>query len=131
MATTKISLRVIGQGVVPEVVSRIAGRQPTHAFKFGDSVGKQGCAAAVKRAHGLWSYQLQEANVSEVQLQISDLLRMVPRDFTAQVRQCAAEHVDLFIGVFGVEDQTSIELDADILREIGERGWSICFDMYT
>ncbi len=38
--------------------------------------------------------------------------------------------IDLFVSLYDVEDQASIELEAELLLALGKRGWALVFDLY-
>ncbi len=59
------------------------------------------------------------------------LLGPIPAEFRALAERCGATRVDVFAGIFGMTNQSSIELSEAAVAALAERRLAIIFDCYV
>jgi hypothetical protein len=125
-----ITLRVTGESLEPDRVTKLVGSPPTDSFRRGDPVSRRGKAAQTPRKYGSWQLSVEADDAEKFSAVLRDLLARVPTHF-AQAARREQWAVDVFVGLFGVHDQSTLQIDVDVLRELSLRGWPLCFDMYN
>ncbi|MEE8171161.1 MAG: DUF4279 domain-containing protein [Phycisphaerae bacterium] len=130
MSEMMISLLINGESLDPKDVTDAIQAPPTDQFKKGDPVGRIGGSHGLRHRHGQWCLTKTACNSAEFNAALREFLNLVPENLTDMLASSSVS-IDVFVGVFGVRDQTGIELPADLLLELGRRGWSIIFDLYT
>lgn len=127
MDKTTITLRIQGPALEPNDVTSLTGLNPSKAYRAGDPLGARPSLAARKHKVGFWSLQLDDGTADTFSEQLRELLRRVPSDIAQKVNAEA----DVFVGAFGVRDQSSLQIDPDVLAGLGDRNWTLVFDLYV
>ncbi|MCG8404564.1 MAG: DUF4279 domain-containing protein [Phycisphaerales bacterium] len=129
MRKISVTLRVSGDKLDPDSITQITGLSPTKKFKAGDQSAQHGRAASLVKKYGYWGFTVESEDVSQLSHVIRDILSRTPADLT-DLSKAQDGLVDLFVGMFDIRDQSTCELEADVMRELGSRQWPIVFDMY-
>ena len=124
------SVRITGDSLDPSRVTELTGLAPSSAFKRGDTFGKHRLSGQGHRKYGSWRYTEESTDPSEFSEVIRRLLRLTPPDLV-KLLGGAGTTADVFVGMFDVRDQSTFEIDADVMKELGARNWPICYDLYT
>ena len=129
MERFSVSVIITGDDLDPGRVTELTGLAPSKAFKRGDTFGKHRVTGRGIRKYGSWRYMEDSSDPSEFSEVIRRLLRLTPPDLVTLLGGVATE-VIVFVGMFGVRDQSTFEIDADVMKELGARNWPICYDLY-
>lgn len=127
----KVSLRIFGDDLEPDGISRILNCEPTSKTKRGEiSVGR---VTGIRRVAPIGSWLLDSAEDESVDLeeQVLTLLSRVSRDLNVWKELAQKYKVDLFCGLFLDEFNRSCWLTQKVLKEMSERNLKIGFDIYA
>lgn len=128
MERFELSLRVVGPLVDPDAVTRATALTPTRSFRRGDPVGRN--SPGRKRTHGLWCVCIEEDDPEKFDARLSELVKKIPTGIV-QDDPLNETQVDIFVGLFGIRDQSTFNIAPETLKQIGDRGWYLVFDMYN
>lgn len=124
------TLRVLGPTVDPEAITKIVGFAPTQSFRVGDVFATRSPSGPHTRKHGFWGFTTQDDKPDNFSRRLLELIRRIPPGVL--VDDLAGQfQVEVFVGLFGIRDQSTLTIDAEVHRELGLRGWPLVFDMYV
>jgi hypothetical protein len=123
-----VSLRLFGEALDPEEVTRLLGCQPTEARRKGDIIPD-------KRYHrvastGIWRLEGRLSHTTEIEEQVTALLSAVTSDLQVWQRLGKELDMDIFCGVFLDDCNRGFVLSPRVMQMLGERGIEIGFDIY-
>jgi hypothetical protein len=123
------SLRIFGDDLDPDEVTRALGAQPTGVARKGQRgrlpSGREGLAST-----GSWFLAGKIRSPGDLDADIRELLGRIEPD-PAVWRDVAARHrCDVFCGLWMEEDTEGVSLAPDVLRLLGERGLLLDLDIY-
>jgi hypothetical protein len=122
-----VSLRIFSDDLDPDDVTTILKIEPTSQCKRGDRISK---FSAADKTHKNGHWALERSGLpAEFGALLRGFLRLVP-ETQLQLLNDMHTSQDIFVGLFGIRDQSSLDIDPDILEKIGSRGWPLIFDMY-
>lgn len=125
-----VSLRVIGDSVEPEDITRLLGVQPAFFGRKGEkmSVG----STLVTQRTGKWVYEFSEEPSPEWDLgdALRALLGRLPSDLSAWRDLGKLYSLDIFCGLFLGSKNQGLSLDSSILAALADRGLTLQFDIY-
>lgn len=116
----------------PLEISTFLGLTPSHVHERGDPrVGDSGRRYS-DYSEGLWELRstLNESAPLDEHLRAL-LLILRDRGSLLQDLRASGHVLDIFAGVFAEGGNATVTLDAGLLRELGELGLSVVFDVYT
>ena len=127
----KVSLRVFGDDLDPDEVSRLLGCEPSSETRKGDIIvgrvtGRQRVAPC-----GSWLLASTEDESVETEEQVSKLLSRLSSDLDVWKELTQKYRVDLFCGLFLNEFNRGFSLSSGLLKELAERNLKIEFDIYA
>lgn len=126
---TFVALRLFGDDLDPDELTRILGVEPSSAHRKGDVIKSSVSGATGVRKSGLWLLRAAERTPGDLNGQVSELLARLPTDPEVW-KQVAIYKPDLSIGLFLEETNEGIELDVDAIRTLADRGIALDFDIY-
>jgi hypothetical protein len=124
-------LRVFGEHLDPDEVSKLLGAQPTHSYRKGDvryvqkTTGKQTIAK-----HGGWLLDLGHREPENLNEQIAAILGTVTSDLAMWQKLTSEFDVDLFCGLFMASGNDGFILSPETMSALGMRGVELQFDVY-
>ena len=126
-----VSLRVFGDDLDPNEVTRLLNCQPTKCYVKGEEV--VGRTTGLRRVTHTGGWLLNSDDERSVRLdeQIANLLARVTDDLTVWGELTNRYKVDLFCGLFLDAENRECWLSAETLRWLAERTLSIGFDIYA
>ena len=128
LARSAASLRVRGDDLDPSEVTKLLGAAPTLARAKGDLM-KHGASATARG--GLWLLRAKETAPAGIDRQVEEIFAQLPADLKIWRSLAARYHVDLFCGWFMNENNEGLEISADTLTALGNRGIKLAFDLYA
>lgn len=127
MEEFSIRIRVVGREIDPEEITRLTGITPTDSHRRGDR-GGQHCPDLVRPA-GYWSVAVQDDNAERFSERLKELVEKIPNGILRNQPESGMT-VEVFVGLFGIRDQSTFNIDPTTLKMIGDRGWHLVFDLY-
>ncbi|HEX2972037.1 MAG TPA: DUF4279 domain-containing protein [Tepidisphaeraceae bacterium] len=125
---TTVSLRVFGDALNPEEITKLLGHAPTKARRKDDVIPD-------KRYHrvantGCWLLESDTPEDVDVEEQILRLLQKLTADLEVWGRLADEFQVDLFCGLFIDDFNRGFSLSSAVLQAMSERRLVIGFDIY-
>lgn len=130
LSRLQVALRVVGDGLDPDEITRMLGVTPRVALRKGESVRRGG------RSHpqgtGVWSYGLTEDASPEWELEdaIVALLGRLPSDLELWRDIASRFAIDMFCGLFMGSENQGAGLSPSTLRLLSDRGIRLDLDIY-
>ena len=129
MAKSTASLRVFGDDLDPDAISRALGHEPTQSYRRGDliSPGRR----PEERKCGMWLLAVPDAEPEAFEEQIEALLSKLTDDL--KVWRNLTEHwqVDLYCGFFMDTSNQGFTLSTRTMSLVTARGIEIGFAAYS
>jgi hypothetical protein len=130
MDELKINLRINTEDIEPDEITSLLGIKSSRSFCKGDTIGSHGSARSASRTHNHWSIQETTENVERLSEIIVSMLKAIPDAALATLQDRGAE-IDLFVGGFGVRDQSTFWIGVEAMEAFSQRSISIVVDLYT
>jgi hypothetical protein len=125
----RASLRITGDDLEPNEVTRLLGCQPSEAWEKGQPM--PGRARAPRANTGGWLLRSDLPKLSELEAKIQNILDRITDDREAWLAIHNRFRADIFCGLFMHEMNQGFELSPSILRRLADRGLKIGFDIYA
>lgn len=125
-----VTLRIMGENLIPKKIISLLGCEPTHAQRKGEIlVGKN---TGIKRTakFGMWRLQATDYEPENIDSQISEILDKLSQDISAWNSINAEFEIDLFCGLFMEESNEGMDISPASLKSLGERGIVLSLDIY-
>ena len=126
LSKTAASLRLFGDDLNPNEVTRLLGKEPDVAERKGD-VRTSG--STVRR--GRWSVKVGRRAPGDLDGQIAELLAGTTEDLAVWQRLTSVYAVDIFCGLFLEQENEGVDVSPRTLRMLGERGIKLQLDIYA
>ena len=124
------TLRIMGDDLVPEDVSKLLNGTPTTSRRKGDRiVGRKSETETIARS-GLWSLHSAEQEPENLDAQIDEILTKLTRNMEVWQVLARTHRVDLFCGLFMSGENEGLQISAPSLAALGQRGITLNFDIY-
>ena len=115
----EIELRVTGDDLDPERITRVLGANPTSAARKGEAIDHHGVPVAQRT--GVWSYVLPASPEWELGDAIDTLLERLPHDPALWESLAGWAAVSVVCGLFIRDLDRSADLPPDTLARLAER----------
>lgn len=127
---TKATLRIWGDDLFPEEISKLLGVKPTMSERKGDvSVGKASGNKRVAKT-GNWSLESAINFEGDLDAQVNELFAQLSADLDVWRLLAARYSIDVVCGVFMQTGNDGFAFNAATLRLLGERGARLDLDIY-
>ncbi len=124
---TSASLRLAGEELDPDEITRLLGHLPTSAYRKGDPVTRDGRG---QRRQSLWSLTSDLPDSATINQHVSHLLQSVSQDRT--VWQSLARFTpDIFVGLFLTRFNQGDSISPEVASLLAERGIELNLDIYS
>jgi hypothetical protein len=126
-----VTLRIIGDDLIPDEITRLLGASPTHAETKGDKiVGKKtGYVRIAKK--GMWRLCTRDRVPEDIDGQIHEILGQMTDDLSVWQNITKKYHADLFCGLFMRVSNEGLTISAQSLAALGTRGIEMDLDIYA
>ncbi|NQD35700.1 DUF4279 domain-containing protein [Permianibacter sp. IMCC34836] len=125
-----VSLRVIGDTLAPDEISKLLGAKPTFSHSLGEIlVGKKTGVNRVAK-FGMWQMNASDCAPENLDGQIDEILSKLTENLAVWSEIGERYKVDLFCGLFMVCRNEGLSLSPRTLFLIGQRGISLGLDIY-
>jgi len=108
-----------------QITARI-GLLPTRTYVRGDLVSAR---LEIRHTDGYWSKSIDNVLPENFSAELAQLLSMLPDNFSEILSSAHAES-DVFVGLFGIRDQSTFWIGKDAHQLLSKHGLDIIFDMY-
>jgi hypothetical protein len=129
ISKTRASLRFSGDDLDPEELSAVLGAQPSSSGRKGDVVTGAKTGQKSTKKTGDWMLRAEPRVPGDLETQIKEVLSQLTDDPKIW-RGLKKYRPNLFVGLFMEEGNEGIEISAECLAMLGERGISLGLDIY-
>lgn len=123
------ALRVAGDALDPKEITRLLGCRPTDCYMKGDV--KHSKHRDIVRKTGMWSLQATDRQPEDLNAQVAELLRQLTPDLSVWTSLSQQFEVDLFCGFFMQESDEGLDISAQTLKALGDRGVKLGLCLYA
>jgi hypothetical protein len=124
------ALRIMGDELVPEEISRLLGVEPTSSHERGHQAPSGPSGRIVTRNSGMWRLHAKETKPENLDWQVSELLGLVTTDLSVWSSIAARFRVDLFCGWFMGSGNEGVAISPETMVALGQRGIQLSIDIY-
>lgn len=129
LARSVASLRIFGDDLQPDTVSKLLGCAPTRAWAKGHvELGKSGREFTKKS--GGWRLDASDTEPENLDGQVSEILAKLTSDLGAWAELGRHFQVDLFCGWFMEASNEGVSVSTATMRALAERGIELSLDIY-
>lgn len=129
LARSKATLRIFGDELVPEEISRLLGAEPTSAHAKGPVLSKTS-GRVVMRHSASWRLEAIETAPECLDDQVSDLLGQLTQDLSVWSDIASRFRVDLFCGWLMSSSNEGVEVSPETMLALGRRHIQLSIDIY-
>ena len=123
------ALRIAGDSLKPDAISRLLGCRPTLGFVKGQIEPSKG--KPIVRETGGWHLDATGQQPGDVNAHVAQLFRQVNSDVSAWAALAGEYETDLFCVYFMSEADEGLEVSAETLKVLGDRGIKLELRIYS
>ena len=132
MDRCKVSLRICGDNLDPDDLTRMMGISATVSHRKGDAIISRDGKHQRTAKRGIWSLEQEPNNANDdLETTITNLLSLLPSDVSVWSELATRFEIDLFCGLFLDAPNRGLTLSPKILRYLGERQIELGLDIYS
>ena len=121
-----VTLRIMGDDLVPDEITRLLGVAPTRAQIKGEKpVDRTNPAKS-----GMWLLKAASRIPADMDGQIQEILNQTTNDLAVWQGLAKRYEIDLFCGLMMARSNEGISLSAQCISALGERGIEVGLDIY-
>lgn len=124
-------LRVVGDDLVPEEITRLLGGTPTHFHLKGEQRASKATVRPRPYKSGMWRLNAKSCIPENVDGQIEEILGQLTDDLTVWKTLAENYQVDLFCGWFMTGGNEGLSISPKWLSALGSRGIELSLDLYA
>jgi len=125
------TLRIAGDDLVPQEISNLLGGTPTLARTKGETIiGPKTGKTRIART-GQWHLDANDREPEDLNGQISEILGQITGDLEVWRLLSQKYEIDLFCGWFMKEGGEGLEVSAESLAALGDRGIKLGVCLYA
>jgi hypothetical protein len=129
LARSKASLRIFGDDLIADEVSRLLGCSPTEAWTKGQvKVSRSG--KELIRKSGAWFLKVSDSEPENIDGQVSELMAQMTSNLEVWATVAQQYDVDLFCGWFMEVSNEGVSVSVHTLSLLAERGIELSLDIY-
>jgi uncharacterized protein DUF4279 len=131
MVSTKASFRIIGKDLDPSEITNLLHMHPDQSHRCGDPhMSKLGRRYA-DYTEGLWAIDSSVDETQAIEAHLDALVTKLSkhRDLLQEFRN-RGYRIDIFVGIFGIDDNMGLVLKNALLRRIMQLGVDLDLDLY-
>lgn len=128
-----ITLRIMGDTLDPDEVTRVLKHSPTISYRKGDDILRSDGTFMRPARSGRWSLKVTPESVplEDCCDAVEHILALFTCDAEAWRSLTIPHHADFFIGLRLDTKNRGIEISPKLMLLLGERGVKIGFDVYS
>ena len=131
MVSTKASFRIIGKDLDPSEITKLLHMHPDQSHRCGDpNMSKSGRRYA-DYTEGLWAIDSAVDATHAIDAHLEALVTKVwkHRNLLQEFRN-RGYRIDIFVGIFGIDDNMGLVLKNTLLRRVMQLGVDLDLDLY-
>ncbi|MEO6278673.1 DUF4279 domain-containing protein [Roseateles sp.] len=128
MAKSTAAIRVFGDDLNPDEITKLLGCEPTKSHRRGDLISPN---RGNQRRNGMWCLTVPDAEPENYEEQVNQLLAGLTPDLSVWHQLGQRFEVDLFCGFFMDNRNQGFVLSIRTLAALTERGITPEFDVYA
>jgi hypothetical protein len=125
-----VSLRIFGDSLVPDEITKILGAHPTKSQIKGETLLSKNTGINRIANSGMWRLNAEESKPENLDGQIKELLSKLTDDLEIWAKIKEQFEVDLFCGLFMGVWNEGLSISPQTLAAIGLRGIELGLDIY-
>lgn len=129
ISETHAALRFFGDDLDPDHVTASLGGRPSRCARKGDVIRSEKTGSERVAKTGSWIASVERREPGDLDGQVQELLSPLTKDLSVW-RSLEGYRPDLFVGMFLQESNEGIEISADSLLALAERGIRLAIDVY-
>ncbi len=130
LSRSAASLRIMGDDLDPEEITRMLGCQPScRQIKGEELVGRKSGTIRIAK-FGMWRLESISLEPGNIDAQIQELLGKLSPSIETWREISTRFEVDLFCGLFMVRSNEGISISAKSMTDLGRRGIELDLDIY-
>lgn len=130
IAESVASLRIFGDGLIPEAVTARIGAAPTRSYRKGD-VERTRSGRELVRKTGMWLLEVPRKEPEDLNAQVAEILSRLTQDIEVWKALTQDFELDLYCGLFMDSTNDGFCLSASTLAAFGERGIELAIEVYA
>jgi Domain of unknown function (DUF4279) len=122
ISASRASLRIIGDLLDPEEITKLLGGSPTSAQKKGNVVTGRTTGKKREVKRGMWRLVASKKSPKNLDSQVEEILGQLTKDITVWDKLGGQFRLDLFCGTFMEAGNEGMTISSKTLLELGQRG---------
>ena len=131
MHQSTASLRIIGDTLEPEEITRLLGCAPTCGHIKGHEWQGRKTGKTYTKDFGLWLLEASDCEPESLDEQVSQILGKLTNDLNVWESISQRFRIDLYCGLFMQETNEGLTLSTKTLLELGKRRVDLGLDVYA
>jgi hypothetical protein len=124
------TLRISGESLIPEVISKMLGSDPTHSQIKGEPITGPKAEKESVAKFGLWLLGASDCEPENINGQVEAILGMLTDDLKVWTRIREEFEIDLFCGLFMGSSNEGLSISPQTLAALGLRSIELSLDIY-
>ena len=125
-----VALRIAGDDLIPDEITKLLGASPTHAQTKGDRIiGMKTGHVRISKC-GMWRLCASDRAPEDMDGQIHEILSQMTGDLAVWQSVTQKYHADLFCGLSMSGSNEGLTISAQSLAALGARGIEMGLDIY-
>ena len=131
MVSTKASFRIMGRDLDPSAITALLHMHPDQFHRCGDPNMSQSGRRYADYTEGLWALDSSVDETSAIDAHLEALVTKLwkHRDLLQEFRKRGYK-IDIFVGIFGIDDNIGCVLKNTLLRRVVQLGVDLNLDLY-
>ena len=131
VSESKTSLRVIGDPLDPDEITKLLGGSPTSAQKNGDIIIGQTTGNRREAKFRMWRIIASKQSPENLDGQVEEILSQLTDDISVWKNLGSRFRLNLFCGLFMKDSNEGMDISSETLMALGQRGITIGLDIYA
>jgi hypothetical protein len=128
---TLAALRIGGDSLDPDEVTKLLGHKPTLAQTKGQDIGRTNTGSVRLAKTGQWQLEASNRSPGDLDAQIEEILSQLTQDLSVWHALTSEFKADLFCGLFLKESDEGLSISPKSLAALGSRGIELGMCIYS
>lgn len=130
LESSRASLRIVGDSLIPSKITQMLGSEPTGAQQKGDVITGRSTGRTRIAKTGMWWLEAEVREPGDLCGQIEEILGKLTNDLHIWCDVGSHFQVELFCGLFMGSGNDGVSIQAKYLMSLAERGIEMALDIY-
>jgi len=131
LSESMMSLRISGEALIPDDITRLLGAPPTHSLKKGDVKYRSKDGRETIAKAGTWQLTAAIRTPEDTDGQVAEILGKLTDDMSVWTSLSQQFQVDLYCGWFMTDTNEGVSISPQTLAALGARGIEFGVDIYA